>query len=98
MLGLPANSDVMRRAESVLDATCREMHGLNVVRFNDRARTIHADVLALYDAAIAKAEPDPTSYPAAQAAGRLERFVDVAPMADETFDALGAEREAEVGS
>jgi hypothetical protein len=47
-------------AELALDEVCAELHGKTIPAFNDDPQTTHADVLALYDAAIARAESEAT--------------------------------------
>jgi hypothetical protein len=77
-------------------AACKEAERLLSSRWTPATAHLAAGVPELR-AAIAKAEgtltpPDPTSYPAAQAADRVERWSGVGPITDETFDALGAEQ------
>lgn len=50
----PVGQDLCERAQGILHAEARRLGFLGVASFNDHRRTTHADVLALYDRAIAR--------------------------------------------
>jgi hypothetical protein len=47
--------------EALLDKVSKNLHGVGIINFNDRATTTHAQVMEVWDAAIAKAEAEEAS-------------------------------------